>query len=109
MRQAVQLLAPTAATVADATLFTSSASGVTILRHLRVCNTAAVDATFSIAWPGTTATPANCIAGGETVPANDHVDIVGMFVLPAGTAVHGVASATTVTFEASGELSVAGG
>lgn len=109
MRQASQLLAPTAAAVADATLFTTAAATVTIVRHIRVCNTAATAATFSIAFGGTAATAANCIASGQSVPANSSVDLYGYYVLPAATAVHGLASATTVTFEASGDLSVAGG
>jgi hypothetical protein len=35
--------------------------------------------------------------------------LYGPFTVPASTAVHGLASATSVTFSASGELSVAGG
>jgi cellulase/cellobiase CelA1 len=103
------LLAPTAAGLVDATLFTTPAATVTIVRHIRVCNTAALAATFSIAFGGSTAVAANCIAGTQSVPANSSVDLYGYYVLPAATAVHGVASAVTVTFEASGDLSVAGG
>lgn len=109
MRQAVQLLAPTAASVTDATLFTSSAAGVTILRSFLVCNTAGTAATFSLALAGTAATAANCLYNTVSVPANTTTTVYGPIVLPASTAVHALASATTVTFSASGELSVAGG
>lgn len=109
MRQASQLLAPTAASVADATLFTTAAATVTIVRHFRVCNTSNATRTFSLAFGGTAATAANCIASGQSVPANTSVDLFGYYVLPASTAVHGLADATSVTFEASGDLSVAGG
>ena len=109
MRKAAQLLTPTAAGTSDATLFTSESGGVTIMRHIRVCNTAGSPATYSIAIGGTTATAANCIASGKTVAANSTNDEIGYFVLPASTAVHGVASAVTVTFEISGEISEAGG
>lgn len=109
MRKAAQLLAPAAAGTSDATLFTSESGGVTIMRHIRVCNTAASAATYSLAIGGTTATAANCIASGKAIGANSTIDEFGYFVLPASTAVHGVASATTVTFEISGEISEAGG
>jgi hypothetical protein len=109
MRQASQLLAPTAASVADATLFTTSNLGVTIVRMINVCNTAATAATFSLAIGGTAATAANCINATQTIPANTTAQVFGPFTVPASTAIHGLASATTVTFEASGELSVAGG
>jgi hypothetical protein len=109
MRQATQLLAPTAASVADATLFTTSGSGVTIIRSIVIANTDTVNRTFSLAFGGTAATAANCIASGVTVLANTTTILYGPFVLPASTAVHGLASATAVTFSASGELSVAGG
>lgn len=109
MRQASQLLAPTAAATSDATLFTSAAATVTIMRHIRVCNTAGSSATFSIGIGGTAATAANCIASGQAVAANSSVDLYGYYVLPASTAVHALASAVTVTFEIGGDLSVAGG
>lgn len=109
MRQAVQVLAPTAASTSDATLVTSSASGVTIIRHIRVCNTSGSTQTFSFALGGTAATAANCIAKDQSIPANTSVDLYGPYVLPASTQVHALASAVTVTFEISGELSVAGG
>ena len=109
MRKASQLLAPTAASTSDATLFTSESGGVTIMRHIRVCNTAGSAATYSIAIGGTAATAANCIASGKSVAANSTNDEIGYFVLPASTAVHALASAVTVTFEISGEISEAGG
>ena len=109
MRKASQLLAPTAASTSDATLFSSESGGVTIMRHIRVCNTAGAPATYSIAIGGTAATAANCIASGKSVAANSTNDEIGYFVLPASTAVHALASAVTVTFEISGEISEAGG
>jgi len=109
MRQAAQLLAPTAAATSDATLFTSAAATVTIMRHVRVCNTSGSAQTFSIGIGGTAATAANCIAKDQSVPANTSVDLFGYYVLPASTAVHALASATSVTFEIGGDLSVAGG
>lgn len=109
MRQALQLLAPTAASTGDATLFTTSANGVTIIRTIVIANTSAGALTYSIAFGGTAATAANCIASGVSVPANSTSILYGPFTLPASTAVHALASAVTVTFSASGELSVAGG
>lgn len=109
MRQAVQLLAPTAASVTDATLFTSSASGVTILRSFLVANTTAGALTFSLALAGTAATAANCLYSAVSVPANTTTTVYGPIVLPASTAVHALATGTGITFSASGELSVAGG
>lgn len=109
MRQATQLLAPVAASTSDATLFTTSALGVTIIRMINVCNTAGSAATFSLAIGGTAATAANCINNTQAIPANSTVQVFGPFTVPASTAIHGLASAVTVTFEASGELSVAGG
>lgn len=109
MRQAAQLLAPTAASTSDATLFTTDASTVTIIRTIVVANTAASTATYSIAFGGTAATAANCIAKDVTIAANTTTVLYGPFTLPASTAVHALASATTVTFSASGEKSVAGG
>ena len=108
MRQASALLAPAAAATSDATLFTSAASTVTIMRYINVCNTAGSAATFSIAIGGTTATAANCIFD-SSVPALTTLQLFGYWVLPASTAVHGVAQAVTVTFSAYGDLSVAGG
>lgn len=109
MRQAVQLLSPTAASTSDATIFTTSASGVTIIRSIVVCNTAASTATVSIAFAGTAATAANCIASGLALAANSTTILYGPFTVPASTAVHALASAVTVTLSASGELSAAGG
>lgn len=109
MRQAVQLCAPTAATGADQTLFTTPASTVTILRMVNVCNTTAGAVTFSLAVGGTTATAANCLNSGQSVPANSTVQVFGPIVLPASTAVHALGSVAGVTFEASGDQSVAGG
>lgn len=111
MRQAVQILAPTAASTSDATLATTSALGVTIIRMINVANTANTAATFGIALVGTTATAANLITGGaiQPIPANSVITLYGPFVCPASTQIHGIASAVTVTFEISGELSAAGG
>lgn len=109
MRQAVQLLAPTAATTGDATLFTTSSLGVTIIRMINVCNTSNAVQTFSLAIGATAATAANCINNVQSIQPNSTTQVFGPFTVPASTAVHGLASATSVTFEASGELSVAGG
>lgn len=109
MRQLSQLLAPVAASVADATLWTSPAATVTVIRMINVCNTVGAAGTFSLAIGGTTATAANCIYNTFPIAAFSTVQVYGPYVLPASTQVHGSASATTITFEASGELSVAGG
>lgn len=109
MRQLTQLAGPTAATGADQTLFTSSALGVTVVRMVNVCNTTNAAATFSLAIGGTAATAANCINGTQSIPANSTVQVFGPFVLPASTQFHAIGSVAGITFEASGELSVAGG
>lgn len=111
MRQAIQLLAPSAAATSDATIATTSATGVTIIRMINVANTTNGALTFGLAIGGTTATAANLITGGavQPIPANSVIQIYGPFVCPASTQIHGVASAVTVTFEISAELSVAGG
>lgn len=109
MRQAIQLLAPTAASTGDATLFTSAAATVTIIRTIVIANTDTIAQTYAIAFGGTAATAANCIAKGVSVPANSTSILYGPFTLPASTAVHALASAVTITFSISGELSVAGG
>lgn len=109
MRQAVQLLAPTAASTGDATLFTTAAATVTIIRTIVIANTDSTARTVSIAFGGTAATAANCIVSGLSVPANTTTILYGPFTLPASTAVHALASAVAVTLSASGELSVAGG
>lgn len=109
MRQAIQLLAPTAASTSDATLFTSAAATVTIIRSIVIANTSGSAQTYSIAFGGTAATAANCIASAVAIAANTTTVLYGPFTLPASTAVHALASATSVTFSASGELSVAGG
>lgn len=111
MRQASQLLAPTAASgaSADATLYTSPSGTVTIIRTIVVANTTTGALTFSLALGGTAATAANCIEKDVSVPANSTVIIYGRIVLAAGGTLHGLASGTGVTFSASGELSQAGG
>lgn len=109
MRQAVQLLTPTAAGTSDATIFTTSALGVTIIRTIVIANTSASPQTVNIAFGATAATAANCIASGMSVPANATTILYGPFTVPASTAVHAFASAVSITLSASGELSVAGG
>lgn len=109
MRQAVQLLTPTAASTSDATLFTTASATVTIIRSIVIANTSAGALTYAIAFGGTAATAANCIVKDASIAANTTVILYGPFTLPASTAVHALASATTITFSASGELSVAGG
>lgn len=111
MRQATQVLAPTAAAgaSADATLYTSPAGTVTIIRTIVVANTTAGALTYALALGGTAATAANCIAQGVSIPANTTSIIYGPIVLPAAGTLHGLASGTGVTFSASGDLSVAGG
>lgn len=109
MRQASQILAPIAATLADATLFTGAATSVTIIRTIVIANTAGTAATYSLAFGGTAATAANCIASAVSIAANTTTILYGPFVLPASGTLHGLASAVTVTFSASGELSAAGG
>lgn len=109
MRQASQILAPTAASVTDATLFTSAALTTTIIRTIFVANTSNGAQTYSLALGGTAATAANCLYSAVSIPANTTVPIYGPITLPAGGTLHGLASATSVTFSASGELSQAGG
>jgi len=102
-----QLLAPTAASVTDATLFTSQSAGVTVIRQIIVANTTnGASVTFGIAIGGTTATAANLITGGavQPIPANSVIVIPGPITLPASTAVHAIASITGVTFEISGDI-----
>lgn len=109
MRQAAQLLAPTAAGTSDATLFTGGASTVTIIRTIFIANTSNATQTYSLALGGTAATAANCIASAVSIAANTTAIIYGPITLPASGTLHGLASAVTVTFSASGELSAAGG
>lgn len=109
MRQATQLLTPTAASTSDATLFTTPASTVTIIRTIVICNTDSTARTASVAFGGTAATAANCIASGLSIPSNTTTILYGPFTLPASTAVHALASSVAVTFSASGEYSQAGG
>ena len=100
-----QLLAPTAASVTDATLFTSQSAGPTTITMINVCNTTGAAVSFAIAIGGTTATPANCIySTAVTLAANTTLPIYGPYVLPPSTAVHGTASSTGVTFEISGTI-----
>ena len=111
MRLAQQLVAPTAAAgaSADATLYTSPAGTVTIIRSIFVANTTNGALTFSLALGGTAATAANCLYGTVSVPANTTTVIYGPITLLAAGTLHGLASGTGITFSASGELSQAGG
>jgi hypothetical protein len=111
VRQATQVLAPTAAAgaSADATLYTSPALTTTIIRSIFVANTTNGALTFSLAVGGTAATAANCLYGTVTVPANTTVVIFGPIVLAAAGTLHGLASGTGITFSAFGDLSLAGG
>lgn len=109
MRQASQVLAPTAASTSDATLFTGASTSVTIIRTIFVANTSASAQTFSLALGATAATAANCLFSAVPIPANTTTIIYGPITLPVSGTLHGLASATSVTFSASGELSAAGG
>lgn len=109
MRQAARLFGPVAASTSDATLYTAPALTTVIIRLINVANTSAGNVTFSLAIGGTAATAANCIYSGVAVAANTTTPIYGPFVLAAGETLHGLAGATSITFEASGDLSVAGG
>lgn len=109
MRQANQVLAPTAASVTDATLFTGASTSVTIIRTIVVCNTTNGAVTFNLAIGGTAATAANCLYNLSPLAAQATQIIYGPIVIPLSGTLHALASSTGVTFSASGELSVAGG
>lgn len=109
MRKAAQLLAPTAASVTDATLITSASTDVTIIRTIVVCNTTNAAVTFNLAIGGTAATAANCLYNLSPLAAQATTVLYGPFVLPPSGTLHGLASVTGVTFSASGETSSAGG
>lgn len=91
-------------TNAAATLFTSPAAGSKdIIRHIHFANTdsSARTVTLSI---GADAVDLEIVAG-KSIPANDVLDLYGIWEVPASTTVQGFASVTNVvTITISGTL-----
>jgi hypothetical protein len=111
MREAVNLAENVAFGTGDATIATSSSAGVTIITAIEITNTAAGAGTFNLALTAgaTSATAANCDFYQVSVAANTTQTFYGYWVLPASTAIHGLASAATMHVTINGQLSVAGG
>jgi hypothetical protein len=111
MRQAVQVANNVAFAVTDATIGTTSASGVTIITAIEIANVAAAAGTFNLALTAgaTSATAANDDFFQVSVPANTTQSFYGYWVLPASTVIHGMASAITMHVNIHGQLSAAGG
>ena len=77
-----------------------------IITHIRLVNTAASTATASL-FIGTTATSATAAAfafNGYSIAANSYVDWYGRVRLDVADYLTGLASATTVTWQAEGEI-----
>lgn len=79
-----------------------------ILRHIRITNVTAGAVTFTLAIGTTGVTPSssNAFMGfGTSIPANSYVDWYGMVRLDAADfLVGGASAATSLTFEAEGEI-----
>jgi hypothetical protein len=79
-----------------------------LITHIRLVNTAASAATASL-FIGTTATSATAAAfafNGYSIAANSYVDWYGRVRLDAADFLTGLASATTVTWQAEGEIGI---
>jgi hypothetical protein len=79
-----------------------------LITHIRLVNTAAVAATASL-YIGTTATSATAAAfafNAYSIAANSYVDWYGRVRLDAADFLTGFASATTVTWQAEGEIGI---
>jgi len=107
---AANIINPTVTSLAGPVGFTVSAVYV-ILKHIRIVNKTGSSATVSL-YIGATAGSA---AGTEfaynatPIPANSYVDWYGQVRLDAADFLSGLASAaTTLTFEAEGEVGIAG-
>jgi hypothetical protein len=81
-----------------------------VLRHIRITNVTTGAVTFTLAIGATGATPSssNSFMGfGTSIPANSYVDWYGMLRLDvADYLVGGASAATSLTFEAEGEIGV---
>ena len=111
MRAATEFLNNVAFGTGDGTLGTSPSTGVLIVRCFNITNVAASPGTFNLALRAgaTSATAANDDFYQVTVPANTTQPFYGYWVLPASTAVHGMASAITMHIDMDGDLAIAGG
>src|SRR6266478_662196 len=98
-----RLAGPIAASLTDVAIVTGIAGTKTKIRSIIVCNTAAVAATFNIGINGTSATAANCIFNGQSVPANTTSIFYPEAVLTGTQTLNALASAVTVTFTVNGE------
>jgi hypothetical protein len=79
-----------------------------LITHIRLVNTAASAATASL-FIGTTATSATAAAfafNAYSIAANSYVDWYGRVRLDAADFLTGLASATTVTWQAEGEIGI---
>ncbi len=81
-----------------------------LIRHIRIVNitAGAVTCTFAIGTTGVVASSANAFLGfGLSVPANSYVDWYGILTLEiADFLVGGASAATSLTFEAEGEIGI---
>lgn len=96
-----------AAATSSATLYTSPASTVTCLTDIMITNTASTSATFTlnIVAPAGSASAANALFYGVSIPPNTTVQWTGNQAISAGGTLAGYASATSVTFTVTGVLS----
>lgn len=88
----------------------SSTNSYLILKHIRIVNKTAGAVTFSlyIGATGGNAAGTEFMGTAKSVPANDYVDWYGLLRLDTADFLTGVASAaTSLTFEAEGEIGVA--
>lgn len=90
---------------------TSNTATYILIRHIRIANKTASAATFSL-WIGATGSNTagtEFMGTAQSVPANSYVDWYGMIRLDTADFLVGGASTTTaLTFEAEGEIGVAG-
>ena len=87
-----------------------STNSYLILKHIRIVNKTAGAVTFSlyIGATGGNAAGTEFMGTAKSVPANDYVDWYGLLRLDTADFLTGVASAaTSLTFEAEGEIGVA--
>lgn len=94
-RADAQFYGPATLTAAAATLFTSPAAGSkNIIRHIHFSNSDSSARTVTISI-GADAVGTRIIHA-KSIPANDTLDVYGIWEVPASTAVQGLASVTTV-------------
>jgi hypothetical protein len=87
-----------------------STNSYIILKHIRIVNKTggAVTCSFWLGATGANAAGTEVIGNGLSVPANSYVDWYGMLRLdPADFLVGGASAATSLSFEAEGEIGVA--